>query len=219
MKNTNEISIVKDDKRNYYSPKKSTQNSKTTKPEQNKKHSKTTKKTKKEEKYQNKKQILLLQKEHINNKMEYPIVIHTSQNFTPNKRKYIQFRLSETQSKRKEKNIHNIKENDNRNNYLTKGNKLIYKSNRKPRTSNNINTLILNFKKDVPSWGNQNRIQSINQKKSHNENNSYILSKKRSLFKANNINDTNKKNNINNDNYTIKIGKNKNNSPKKKEKR
>ena len=218
MKNTNEISIVKDDKRNYYSPKKSTQNSKTTKPEQNKKHSKTTKKTKKEDKYQNKKQNLLLQKEHINNKMEYPTVIHTSQNFTPNKRKYIQFRLSETQSKRKEKNIHNLKENDNRNNYLTKGNKLIYKSNKKPRTSNNINTLILNFKKDVPSCGNQNRIQSINSKKSHNENNSYILSKKRSLFKGNNINDTKKKNNINNDNYTIKIGKNKNNSPKKKKK-
>ena len=216
----NEISIVKDDKRKYSSPKKSTKNLKGIKEEQNKKFSKTIKKG---EKYQNKKQIILLQQKD-NNKNENPIIIHTSQNFTPNKRKYIQFRLSETQSKKKGNFFYDINENENRNNYLTKEKGLIFKSNLKPKTSNNINTLILNFKKDIPLYGKQNRIRSINSKRNHNnENNSYIINQKRSLLKRSNINtigtkrnDINKKNNINCDNYTIKISKNKNYSPKKK---
>ena len=216
----NEISIVKDDKRKYSSPKKSTKNLKGIKEEQNKKFSKTIKKG---EKYQNKKQIILLQQKD-NNKNENPIIIHTSQNFTPNKRKYIQFRLSETQSKKKGNFFYDINENENRNKYLTKEKGLIFKSNLKPKTSNNINTLILNFKKDIPLYGKQNRIRSINSKRNHNnENNSYIINQKRSLLKRSNINtigtkrnDINKKNNINCDNYTIKISKNKNYSPKKK---
>ena len=237
----NGISLVINSNIKYSSPSKYSINSKTTKNIENKKFSNTNKKEKhnkislneiekveKNQKIKQKKkekQTLLIH-EKDSNKKENKIVISTSQNFTPNKRKH--FRLSEIKTQKKEKWIPfgklNINESEfNKNNYFVKGNRLVYQcQNNKSNKLSNINSLILNFKKDIPNY--QHRIQSVTYKKSANniDNNSYIVSQKRStlkgkkeiLIKRNNANK--KHNDYNCDNYTIKIGKNKNFSIKKK---
>ena len=58
----------------------------------------------------------------------------------------------------------NDENENNQTNCPTKENRLIYKSNnKKNKSKNNINTLIMNFKKDIPN--SQCRIQSLNSKK------------------------------------------------------
>ena len=76
---------------------------------------------------------------------------------------------------------------NNQTNCPTKENRLVYKSNnKKNKSKTNIKTLIMNFKKDIPN--NQDRIQSLKSKK-HNlgKNSSYIIGKKRNIFKDRNI--------------------------------
>ena len=241
---TSEISNSNEQIRKYSSPKrKNLLNLKNTKDIQFKKFSKTIKKQKNnlitinEFQKKNPKQIILYtQKEHNRNKKDLGIIINTSQNFTPNKRKNIQLRFSETQSKKKDKwipleklNENNINDNSNNiNKCLTKENKFLFRSNIKDKYKKiiNSNTLILNFKKDIPNY---QKVQSVNSKKSNIniENNSYILNQKRNILKGNIIhsnkkrNNVNKKNNVNimnYNNYTIKISKNNNLSSKKKKK-
>ena len=244
-KEANDKEIIMNTDRKYSSPKKDDYNLKIRKNIQCKKFCKTIKKEKHDllkiidikkvaEKKSKQNQVLLFNKKDkergkIINKNENPIIISTSQNYTPNKRKFIKFRLSETQSKRKEKWIPvgklNLNETENyKNNYLTKRNRLVYQSNNKSNKTSNINSLILNFKKDIPS--NEHRIQSVNSKKSNNqiENNSYIIKQKRNILNGQNFEINKKRNIINNKNkefnynYTIKIAKNKNILIKKKRK-
>ena len=239
-----EISLLTEQKRKYSSPKsKNNINPKISKYFQSKKISKTSKKQKKNiiinneneklKKNVKQKQILLFPPKD-NNKKEYPIVINTSQNFTPNKPREIDFKLSQTQNKGNQKwvptgTINFSKENmtqkeNNKNNYINKGNRLVYKSiNKENKSKTNINSLIMNFKKDIPNY--QYRIQSLNSKKNDIiENNSYLITKKRGILKGNNIEVFQKRNEIkknlnnkyNKENYTIKIIKKKNPSIKNK---
>ena len=108
-----EISLLTEQKRKYSSPKsKNNINPKISKYFQSKKISKTSKKQKKNiiinneneklKKNVKQKQILLFPPKD-NNKKEYPIVINTSQNFTPNKPREIDFKLSQTQNKGNQK--------------------------------------------------------------------------------------------------------------------
>ena len=220
-----ELSTKREKNRKYSSPRKNESNINYF----HKKFSKTFKKQKhnlikinETEKTNNQKQKqTLLFRQNENKKKEYPIVINTSQNFTPNKRKNMKFRLSETQSKQKDKMIppppENSCKNDNKKtNYLIKTNRLVYKCNSKPNKSNNINTLILNFKKDIPSY--QIRIPSVTSKKTNNNNinnNSYILNQKRNILK-----EKNKITGSNYDNYTVRTGREKyNNNPSNKNKK
>ena len=232
----------------FSSPKKNESTSKKYQNIKNKKYSKTLKKTKNNiisineiEKTTNRsqkkkqKKVLFIQQKDNNNKKEKPNIISTNHNFTPNKRQNIQFRASETQSKKKGKFRvveKNLNETENyKDNCYTKRNRLVYKSNNKSNKTSNINSLILNFNKDIPNY--QNRIKSITCKKSSNniENNSYILTQKKNTLKDNDIDididngiNVNQKRNVmykkhkefNSDNYTIKIAKNKNFSVKKK---
>ena len=251
-----EISNSKEQERRYTSPKrKHIINPKNLKDLQYKKFSKTIKKQKNNnlitlneiDIIKPKPVILFTQKEENRNKKHYRgIFISTSQNYTPNKRKNLQFKLSESQSKKKEKNekekwipLAKVKNNENnnsnkKNNCLTKENKNILKNNNKKNTvynsGHNSNTLILNFKKDVP---NCQKVRSVNTKKindnvidNNNDNNSYIISRKKNSFKGTII-DTSKKRNINKkncldlnnyENYTIKISKNHDLSNQKKKK-
>ena len=232
-----EISLLKENKRKYSSPKrKSNINQKNSNIIEQKKFPKTIKKqkhdlNKNEEKENNKKyvkqkQILLFQPKDIIKK-ENPITINTNQNFTPNKPKEINFKLCQTQKREKPRwtpagklNFVNDENESNQTNCPTKENRLVYKSNnKKNKSKTNINTLIMNFKKDIPN--NQGRIQSLNLKKNNfGENSSYMIGKKRSIFKDRNIEYIPKvkdkdKQKDNNENYSIKIIKKKNNLIKK----
>ena len=242
---SNETPIINNKIKDYSSLKKIESNSKKYQNIQIKKYSRTIKKERnnlitineinKNTKQKQKKVLFLQHKD--NNKNENPMIISISQNFTPNKRKNIQFRLSETQSRKKEKlhnkNRLNLNETENnKNNYYTKRNILIYKNNNKSNKTNSYNSLILNFKKDIPNY--QNRFQNVTYKKSNNfiENNSYILSQKKNLLKGSDIDNNNtnlnenkkinafhkKHKEFNSGDYTIKIAKNKNYSIKKKKK-
>jgi hypothetical protein len=232
-----EISLLKENKRKYSSPKrKSNINQKNLNNIEQKKFPKTIKKQKHNlnkndekdniKKYIKQKQILLFQPKDIIKK-EDPITINTIQNFTPNKPKEINFKLSKTQKREKPKwtpagkfNFVNDENERNQTNCPTKENRLVYKSNnKKNKSKTNINTLIMNFKKDIPN--NQDRIQSLKSKK-HNlgKNSSYIIGKKRNIFKDRNIGyipkvkDIDKKKD-NDENYSIKIIKKKNHLMKK----
>ena len=232
-----EITLLKENKRKYSSPKrKSNISQKISNAFEQKKFPKTIKKqkynlNKNEEKDNNKKyikqkQILLFQPKDIIKK-ENPITINTNQNFTPNKPKEINFKLCQTQKREKPKyipagklNFMNDENENNQTNCPTKENRLIYKSNnKKNKSKTNINTLIMNFKKDIPN--NQGRIQSLNSKKNNlGENSSYMIGKKRSIFKDRNIEYIPKvkekdKKKDNDDNYSIKIIKKKNHFIKK----
>ena len=233
-----EISLLKENKRKYSSPKrKSNINQKISNVFEQKKFPKTIKKQKydfnlNEEKDNNKKyikqkQILIFQPKDIIISKENPITINTNQNFTPNKPKEINFKLCQTQKREKPKyipagklNFMNDENENNQTNCPTKENKLIYKSNnKKNKSKTNINTLIMNFKKDIPN--NQGRIQSLNSKKNNlGENSSYMIGKKRSIFKDRNTEYVPKmkekdKKKDNDENYSIKIIKKKNHFIKK----
>ena len=232
-----EISLLKENKRKYSSPKrKSNINQKNSNIIEQKKFPKTIKKQKHDlnkndekdnnKKYVKQKQILLFQPKDIIKK-ENPITINTNQNFTPNKPKEINFKLCQTQKREKPRwtpagklNFVNDENESNQTNCPTKENRLVYKSNnKKNKSKTNINTLIMNFKKDIPN--NQGRIQSLNLKKNNlGENSSYMIGKKRSIFKDRNIEYIPKvkdkdKQKDNNENYSIKIIKKKNNLIKK----
>ena len=232
-----EISLLKENKRKYSSPKrKSNINQKNSNIIEQKKFPKTIKKQKHDlnkndekdnnKKYVKQKQILLFQTKDIIKK-ENPITINTIQNFTPNKPKEIHFKLCQTQKREKPKwtpagklNFVNDENENNQTNCPTKENRLVYKSNnKKNKSKTNINTLIMNFKKDIPN--NQGRIKSLNSKKNiFGENSSYMIGKKRSIFKDRNIEyipkvkDIDKKKD-NDENYSIKIIKKKNHLNKK----
>lgn len=232
-----EISLLKENKRKYSSPKrKSNLNQKYANIIEHKKLPKTIKKQKHDlnkndekdnnKKYIKQKQILLFQQKDILKK-ENPITISTNQNFTPNKPKEINFKLCQTQKREKPKwipegklNFVNDEIENNQNNFPTKENRLVYKSNsKKNKSKTNINTLIMNFKKDIPN--NQGRIQSLNSKRNNvGENSSYMIGKKRSIFKDRNIEYIPKvhgkdKRKDNDENYSIKIIKKKNHLIKK----
>jgi hypothetical protein len=240
----NDISNSKDQKRKYSSPKRKIFNQKNIGDLQYKKFSKTLKKqinnnlitlNELDNNNNNKPVVLFTQKEENRNKKHNRgIFISTSQNFSPNKRNNLQFKLSKSHSKKKDKLIPLVKlksqDNDhsNKKNLLTKENKNSVKnSNQKNNVNvndsgNNTNTLISIFKKDIP---NCKKVRSVNNKKLNNyDNNSYIINQKKNTLKGTIIDSTKKRNinkknllNLNNyDNYSIKISKNHDLSTKKK---